>query len=247
MQEKSLTNFTNLNTDTSLLKIIALFFMLLDHIGASVFYAMELRVVGRIAFPLYAWCMVVGAHKTRNIYKYILRVVILGIISQPIYMYALNHTWLDFNIMFTLALALFGIAGIKLNKYGSQFILPIIALVVTMFIRVDYGYKGVLFIILLYLSAANKYTLFATFIAYALFWGTDSSMVTQLFGFDIPLLTIPKVKYLFMPFFNIQSMVWLALPFILIKTNSKIKLNKWLGYALYPLHLVIIILLKNLL
>ena len=39
-------------------------------------------------------------------------------------------------------------------------------------------------------------------------------------------------------------MIWLSLPLIAGKTRSSVHLPKWLGYGLYPLHLVLLILLK---
>ena len=55
------------NTDTGLLKLIALACMIVDHVGAVFFPgAMEWRVLGRTAFPLYIWCAVVGCCYTRN-------------------------------------------------------------------------------------------------------------------------------------------------------------------------------------
>ena len=44
------------NTNTSFLKILALVFMLVDHMGVVLFaQAPEMRVIGRMALPLYAW------------------------------------------------------------------------------------------------------------------------------------------------------------------------------------------------
>ena len=44
------------NQATGMLKLIALVCMMIDHIGAAVYpNHMALRVIGRIAFPLYAW------------------------------------------------------------------------------------------------------------------------------------------------------------------------------------------------
>ena len=56
------------NHATATLKLIALFFMLIDHLGAVVFPSLrEMRILGRIAFPIYCWCLVVGFHYTRSI------------------------------------------------------------------------------------------------------------------------------------------------------------------------------------
>ena len=105
------------NTDTSLLKILALVFMFVDHLGVVIFSNyLEFRVFGRIAFPLYAWCLVVGSVNTRSPLKYGLRLLLTAAISQPFYMMALNHTWTDFSILFTLLIALIAIEGIRVHR-----------------------------------------------------------------------------------------------------------------------------------
>ena len=97
------------NLDTSLLKTLALLFMLIDHLGVALFgNLLEMRVLGRIALPLYAWCLVVGNVKTRHPLRYFGRLLLLATISQPLYMMALNHTWQHLNILFLLALATAG-------------------------------------------------------------------------------------------------------------------------------------------
>ena len=64
------------NTATGALKLIALCFMMIDHMGKMLFPQVpEMRILGRIAFPLYAWCMVVGFHYTRNPWRYSARVL----------------------------------------------------------------------------------------------------------------------------------------------------------------------------
>ena len=82
------------NTATGWLKIIALIFMFIDHAGKMLFPGIaEMRYLGRIAFPVYVWCMIVGFHYTRSVPKYLLRILAVGLLSQPLYMIALNHTW----------------------------------------------------------------------------------------------------------------------------------------------------------
>ena len=109
------------NLATSLLKTLALLFMLIDHLGVALFgNLLEMRVLGRIALPLYAWCLVVGNVKTRHPLRYFGRLLLLAAISQPLYMMALNHTWQHLNILFLLALATAAIQGIRLHRYGEQ-------------------------------------------------------------------------------------------------------------------------------
>ena len=81
-------------TETGLLKLLALVFMFMDHSGKMIFgNMMELRLLGRLAFPIYCWCLVVGAHYTRSFVKYALRLLGLFVVSQVLYMVALNHSW----------------------------------------------------------------------------------------------------------------------------------------------------------
>lgn len=231
------------NTDTSLLKIIALIFMIVDHVGVA-FYPgeQELRVLGRIAMPLYAWCLVVGSEYTRSALQYALRLFILGVISQPFYVMALSHDWTDFNILFLFGIAVLAIAGIKAKYYGSQFWAPALCIMLLQYVHVDYGLNGLLFILVLYAARRSRAGLAAAFLAVAAFWGSVSFPVSSLFGVSLSFMSegvLNPVKELF---FQMQAFMWMALPLILVTTHSNVRMPKWLGYGLYPLHLVALIL-----
>jgi len=233
------------NTDTSFLKLLALVFMLIDHIGAKVLTGVpELRIIGRMAFPLYAWCLVVGSVKTKNYPRYILRMFLMAVVSQPLYMMGLQHSWQELNILFTLTIGLLAIYGIRQKIFLSQIWAPILCYVLLGYIHVDYGWKGLTFILVLYLARENRSGLIAAFLAYALFWGTSSSSVQSLFGVKLSFLAWDGIKYPLQGFFRLQGMVWLSLPLIAIPMHTGFKMPKWLGYALYPMHLVVLILLR---
>ena len=54
-------NRVKLNTDTGLLKLIAIAAMLVDHLGARVFPQYPImRVIGRVSFPIFAYCIAAG-------------------------------------------------------------------------------------------------------------------------------------------------------------------------------------------
>ncbi len=233
------------NTDTSLLKILALFFMLIDHVGARILTGVtELRIIGRMAFPLYAWCLVVGSVKTRNPWKYALRLLLLAVISQPLYMLGLQHTWRELNILFTLTIGLLAIIGIREKFCFSQFWAPALCYLLLGYLQVDYGWKGLTFILVLYLARESRGGMIAAFLAYAMFWGTSSASVRTLFGWRLPFLDWEGVNQPLNALFRLQGMVWLSLPLIVIPMRTGIKMPKWLGYALYPLHLVLLIILR---
>lgn len=238
------------NLDTSFLKVLAFVFMFIDHLGKNVFPGVtEMRIIGRMALPLYAWCLVVGAVKTRSPLRYALRLLVMAAVSQPIYMMALNHTWTELNILFTLFFALVCLLTIRVNWMGSQFWGPalcffILGCLTSAFgVSVDYGWKGILFVIMLYLARESRSGLCSTYLAYALFWGSGSAVKT-LFGYPLHFLSIPGLGSVLTAFFRMQSMVWLSLPLVACKTKTNIKLPKWLGYGLYPMHLIVLIVIK---
>lgn len=79
------------NMATGILKLLALVFMFVDHSGKVLFNNMtEMRTIGRIAFPLYVWGMIVGFSRTRDVGKYVIRLLQVWLISQPLYLFALN-------------------------------------------------------------------------------------------------------------------------------------------------------------
>ena len=233
------------NKDTSFLKILALCFMAVDHLGAAVFPSIpELRVIGRIAFPLYAWCLVVGSEKTRNILRYGCRLLLLGAISQPLYMIALSHPWTSLNILFTLLIGLIAIGGIQKKWMGSQLWVPILCYLLLGYIHVDYGWRGLTFILVLYGARKTRSGLVAAYLAFALFWGGTSGPVNQFFTIPFPFLNWPATNAVTSALFRMQGMIWLSLPLIALPTRTGLRMPQWLGYALYPMHLVVLIALK---
>ena len=236
------------NTATTWLKIIALVFMFIDHAGKMCFPAVpEMRILGRIAFPIYAWCMIVGFHYTRSVPKYLLRILITGLVSQPLYMLALNHTWKQPNIFLTLFLGLCALWGIREKKYLSQFWAPAVTLVLATVLGVDYGWRGVLLFIVLYAVQESRPGIAAVMISYFLFWGASYSITKSLFGLPINMDALPA--FLSQPlsaFMRMEAYALLALPLILIRFKKDLKLPRWIGYALYPAHLAALYALEQL-
>ena len=66
-----------------LLKLLAFAAMLVDHIGYMYYPNVVLfRIVGRLAFPIFAYQIAVGYAHTSNLKKYIQRLTLFAILAQ---------------------------------------------------------------------------------------------------------------------------------------------------------------------
>ena len=235
------------NSATNLLKIIALVFMFTDHAGKMLFpHIPELRIIGRIAFPIYVWCMIVGFHYTRSVPKYLLRVLAVGIASQPLYNLALNHTWKDPNVFLVLFFGLCALWGIREKKFLSHIWAPAAALALATVLNADYGWKGVALFIVLYAVRDSRPGIAAVMVSYFLFWGSFYSVTKSFFGMGIDLRALPEFLYLpLSSLLRMETYALLALPLILIRFKKDIHMPRWIGYAIYPAHLALLYLLEQ--
>lgn len=239
-----------LNRDTNLLKLVAMISMLIDHTGKMFFPQYRImRIIGRLAFPMYAYCIAVGGVYSKNKLKYLSRILLMGLISQPFYAVALAHTvpamyavrfadnplgavmnfyvqsWAVPNIMLTLALGLMLIWSLREGQY-------VCALSVALFVwraqnAINYGWRGVALIVLFYLTISHWWVSLPVMSAYMLWWGAQGASC-HMFGAS----------------FGIQMFAILALPLVYIPTWSKLRINKWAYYLFYPAHLIGIMLIE---
>ncbi len=285
------------NTATGWLKLIALVFMLIDHMGAVIFKSVpEMRIIGRLAMPIYCWCMVVGFHYTRSAPKYLLRILLVGLASQPVYAFAMDHLpmgqakFLEMfrqipahpenilpllsdlfskpNIFLTLFLGLAALWGIRERRLLSQFWAPVLCLILANALGADYSWRGVLLILLLYAARTSRPAIAAVMTAFSLYWGAGYTVTKSLFGLTVDLNHLPpfmnglktsapsahailKALYeglmtILKAFMRLETYSILSLPFLLVRFPKNLRLPVWLGYALYPAHLFLILLLKYL-
>jgi hypothetical protein len=241
----------DLNTDTNLLKIVAMIAMFIDHAGKMLFPEYRImRVIGRIAFPIYAYCIAVGSVYTKDPLRYLSRIVFLALISQPLYAIALNHesqlmymysfadqparaalnfylhSWTKPSILVTLAIGIILIWTVR----ERRMILTLAMAVLCWKIQgsLDYGLRGIILMVLFYLFSFNRIISFPVVFCYMLWWAMQGSGYT-LFGVQ----------------FGIQIFAMLSLVLIYVRTQSGVRLNKWVFYLFYPVHLIAIMLLTR--
>lgn len=197
------------------IKLLAAVLMVCDHVGAVIFpKILILRFLGRLSFPLFAWLIGQGEKHTNNFKVYLLRLVILGVVSQPIYYLAFHS--LALNILATLA---FGLLAIKVKKVIDSNLFTLIFAALAQLANAEYGAYGVFVIILL--SEMNF-----TKITWWLKW-----------------ISLNLLIFLIPGFFFYQLLAVLT-PLILSLWNSQQgRKAKWF-YSFYPLHIAIILILK---
>ncbi|NEP19657.1 MAG: TraX family protein [Leptolyngbya sp. SIO4C1] len=120
--------------------------MLIDHMGVVFFPDADwLRMVGRLSFPLFVWLLVQGEAHTRSAWRYGLRLLLLGIVSQPIYQYLFDIERL--NILFQL---LVGLSCLRLTRRWPQLALLIWPLGAGLAesLNISYGSYGIALVLL---------------------------------------------------------------------------------------------------
>lgn len=146
------------------LKLIAALAMLIDHLGCM-YGIYIMRVVGRLAYPIFAFLVVNGFFKTGNKWKYLFRMTVFAVVSEiPFDLCFRNCVFFpqSQNVYFTLALGLLClITTDEISNFGKYRILEIIPTLVFMcaaeLIASDYGWSGILMIMLFY-SCYDKKT-----------------------------------------------------------------------------------------
>ncbi len=90
-----------------ILKLIAAVTMFIDHMGLTLFPGVELfRIIGRLAFPLYAFCIAEGFRYTKNRLRYFLQIFLLGLVCQVVYAFVEPTLYLGILITFSLSILL---------------------------------------------------------------------------------------------------------------------------------------------
>lgn len=209
--------FGKYHLDAFSLKMIAVITMLIDHVGCIFFpQYIFLRMIGRIAFPIFAYFIAEGFYHTRNVKKYLLRLFIFALITELPFDYAFfGHIYFGHqNVLFTFIFAILAMCVEK--KYGRTkgIFAAIIFAILAELIHCDYGMYGVIIAVLFY-------------------WNYDMYVNKILLGtFALLLCGI-----------NIQMFAALAMVPIAYY-NGKLGFKmKYFFYIFYPAHLIILFLI----
>ena len=225
------------------LKTIAFISMVIDHVGLVFFpTVIAFRIVGRLAFPIFAFMISEGARYTKNRLAYFLRMLIFGILFNAVYYYFTRDTLL--SIFFTFSISILTIylleavksvffdpdsGKIKKNVYILLGFLGIVAVVLlTRVVTVDYGFFGCMLPV--FASLFDFRRINAPMNVKAI----DRLMFRQ-FSFTAGVLVLAA------HYGGIQYFSLLALPLVYLYSEERGKRPmKYFFYVAYPLHIAII-------
>lgn len=217
------------------LKIIAALAMLLDHVGAELFpQYIILRIIGRLAFPIFSFAIYEGAKHTRNKGKYACRVFSLGMVCMAGYFLYSHKVYGNVLITFSLSLCvLYSVQYLKEKwskdtKGVARGWLFVGVSLTTVYILcnvmyIDYGFMGVLL------------PVFAELFDIHAFSKRREGRWLILFGFSIGLFLLA------VQLGGIQYYAMLSLLLLAVRNEGQEEGQlKYFFYVFYPAHLIII-------
>lgn len=204
------------------LKLFAVLTMTIDHIGAVLFPEYRiLRIIGRIAFPIYAAMIAEGVVHTHNRRRYLGQLVLCGVLSELPFRWVFGGRGLGlYNVLFTLALG----AGACILWEKKHRFFALLMPAAAYFLQTDYQWFGVATVLMFFILRDHRRTeqAFALAMMIFVFVQSGGSSATEFFAL---LAMIP------LGFYNGT------------RGSSGGKYGKYAFYLYYPAHLTVLALI----
>lgn len=204
------------------LKILAMIFMTCDHVAVELLPDWDfLRIIGRLAMPIYAYMIAEGCRFTHDRKKYLWRLSSLALLCQVVYFFAVGSLYQCILVTFSLSVCLIWALETSPKSWGllvflaSAFLcegLPVL-LKGTDF-AVDYGIVGVCLPALVYFGRTRE---------------------EKLLGFTLGLILL-ALQYGGIQWFGLGAV---SLLMLYSGERGKLPIGR-LFYFYYPAHLVVI-------
>ena len=255
-----------------MIKLIAVITMIIDHIGFVFFPEVTiLRIIGRIAMPLFAFSIARGFFYTNNKGKYFTLMILFAAISQvpfhymrlagrreeliasdiPYQVMAAFRLDAHYNILVTWLLAMLFLLGLErlLNKKcewlmvtAGLLIGPIAA---SFYLSFDFGLYGVILPAIFYIAFYGRSVTAGTSKKDVSFRMFDYINVFIFVALATYLLWMDRLPDQFYGISDIpvQFYAVLAIPLIplTISFDNKVKLPKLFFYFSYPVHIILLV------
>lgn len=256
------------------LKLLAMITMLIDHVG-EVFFprVLTLRVIGRLALPIFAYQIAIGYSKTSNLKNYVKRLLVFALISQIPFCLVFSRPWYTLNIIFAFLLSILVlyvydkgityVSNYRKEKNNKNLLLAVVTFiglvliiimpeVLTMMTHhaiIECSYYTSLMVLLFYILHDKKSYMAIGYIilsvlqiqilgAYKISHSLKVSPIECLFRFKEIWQVVSSKFYIYT--LQANSIFALIAIYVLESIKPKFKLNKYIGYWFYPVHLVVL-------
>ena len=182
-----------------------------------------MRYIGRIAFPIFCFLLVEGFTHTHNVWRYAGRLALFALASEIPFDLAFQNTVLEFtyqNVFFTLLCALVGLIGIDACFKKKEWLLAVRLLLCALcgagaaaaagLLQTDYGFMGVVTVLVFYVLRRWP-------------WASGTVGCATLCAMNVSELTSV-----------------FAIPFIGLYSGKRGLRLKYVFYAFYPCHLLLL-------
>ena len=243
-----ITKSCKFETTSFSLHVTAMICMLCDHLWGTIVPGNDwLTCIGRLSFPIFAFLIVEGYFHTRSLKKYAARLLIFAVISEiPFNLMSGSRLFYPIhqNVLWTF---LIGIALIHMNEkaktaqiYKRMMIgclSVVLGFVIGLLTMVDYYHAGVLTVLVFYFFRGRNWRCFLGQLVFMIYIHDE-----MLGGFGYEFSLFGQTFFLSQQSFAVLALVpiWLYKG----KQGYHSKVTQYFNYLFYPVHLLILGLLK---
>ena len=232
------------------LHLLAMGLMLCDHLWATLVPGNDwLTCIGRLAFPIFAFMTVEGYFHTKNLKKYVLRLLVFALLSEiPFNLMMGSRIFYPIhqNVLWTFLLGIWMIHRIEKAKNAPLWrrILRAagsvcIGFLVGTLTMVDYMGAGVLMVLTFYFFRGRKWWHFVGQLLALYYINAEIlsgfSYQLELFGREIWIVRQSYAVFALIP-------IWLYRG----RQGHHSKVFRWICYGFYPAHMLILALIRML-
>ncbi|GGG14900.1 TraX family protein [Paenibacillus abyssi] len=200
------------------MQILAMLTMLIDHVGIVFFPGDSIwRIIGRIAFPLYAFALVVGYYHTKNMKRYLVRLAIVAILSQLPFQLAFGDGGI--NVVAALLVCLLVLYAIDRWRH-PLFIMIVVASAALLLeaFDFDYGYYGLALVLIYRYSRSHMQVALHLLLNLVILY--DKGWLIQMYSI------LPTILLVYLP--------------LLLRAMDRLQPPRWVWRSFYPGHLALL-------
>lgn len=218
------------------LKYVAIILMFLDHFFAvfgehDTWFGVSSRIPGRIVAPVMCYLIAEGFFYTSNIRKYIERLFLFAVISHFFYvLYFQLPWWRATSVFWGLTLGLVALCAIKNEKLPNWQKAGVLLICCALAIPANWNYISVLWIV-----------------GFGVFRGDFFKQMLVFTAIGLVFHAFPAL-FRFGGHHGYQFAFLLAIPLLALykgRRGAHNTLSKWGFYLFYPLHLLVLYIIRN--